>query len=137
MKLETRGPNQADPARGALVLGAWVIGCLFVLALSRLSILWPVCHFREWTGIPCLTCGSTRMIDALLSGNLLEAAMWNPLVFLVLAGATAWVCVVAGAMALGRRVPRLVPAPRERLGLWILGTGMLAADWAYLICRGV
>jgi hypothetical protein len=77
------------------------------------------------------------MIDALLSGNLLEAAMWNPLVFLALAVATAWVGVVAGATALGRPVPRLVPAPRERLGLWILGTAMLAADWAYLIWRGV
>jgi len=137
VKLETRARNQADPTRGALVLGAWVVGCLLMLGLSRLSLLWPVCYFREWTGIPCLTCGSTRMIDALLSGNLLEAAMWNPLVFLGLAVATAWVGVVAGGMALGRPVPRLVPAPRERLGLWILGTGMLAADWAYLIWRGV
>ena len=137
MKLEIRSRHQADPTRGALVLGAWGIGCLFALALSRLTSLWPVCHFREWTGIPCLTCGSTRMVDALLSGDLLGAATWNPLVFLGLAVATAWVGVVAVGMGLGRPARRLVAGPRERLGLWLLGAVMLAADWAYLIWRGV
>ena len=32
--------------------------------------------------MPCLTCGSTRMLDALLAGDFAEAVMWSPLVFL-------------------------------------------------------
>jgi hypothetical protein len=137
MELEVRQRKRPDPARGALLLGAWVLGCLTVALLSRLTFLWPVCHFREWTGIPCLTCGSTRMIDSVLSGHLVEAVMWNPLVFLGLAAASIWFIGVALGTALGRPARSLVPTPRERLGLWILGAVILAADWAYLIWRGV
>jgi len=137
VQLVLRERKRPDPARGALLLGAWVIGCLTMVVLSRLAFLWPVCHFRDWTGIPCLTCGSTRMVDAILSGHLVEAVTWNPLVFLGLALVTAWIAVVAVGIALGRPSRSLVPTPRERLGLWILGAVILAADWAYLIWRGV
>ena len=137
VRLETRPRERAEPVRGALLAGAWIGTFLSVAAFSRLPFLWPACHFREWTGIPCLTCGSTRMIDALLSGSLLEAAAWNPLVFLGLAGATVWVCVTAAGMALGRPVRRLVTSQGERLGLWLLGAGVVVTGWAYLVWRGI
>jgi len=137
MRIEARSRNRAEPARGALLAGGWIGAGLLLAALSRLPFLWPACHFREWTGIPCLTCGSTRMIDSLLSGRWIEAAMWNPLVFLGLAGTTVWVGATAAGMALGRPARRLVVGPRERLALWLLGAVVVAAGWAYLVWRGV
>jgi hypothetical protein len=123
--------------RGTLLVGAWIGACLSLAALSRLSFLWPACHFREWTGLPCLTCGSTRMLDALLVGNFVEAVTWNPLVFVGMAGVTVWVVATALGVALGWPTRRLVASRRERLGLWLLGAGMIAIDWAYLVWRGV
>lgn len=87
--------------------------------------------------MPCLTCGSTRMLDALLAGKIVEAVLWNPLVFLGLAGITAWVFTTATGMALGRPARRLVAGRGERLGLWLLGAGLVAAGWAYLVWRGI
>jgi hypothetical protein len=123
--------------RGALLLGAWIGTCVSLAALSRLPLLWPACHFREWTGMPCLTCGSTRMLDALLAGDFVEAVMWNPLVFMGLAGVTLWVVVTAAGNVLGRPSRRLVAGRRARLGLWLLGAGLVVIDWAYLVWRGV
>ena len=137
MRLDTVQRRPPDPMRGALLLCAWLIAGLGVALLSRLTYLWPVCPFRDWTGLPCLTCGSTRMIDALVSGQLLEAALGNPLVFLGLAMATAWVVVAAGGMALGRPLRVTLPTSRRRHGLWLLAVVVLAANWAYLIWRGV
>ena len=77
------------------------------------------------------------MIDALLSGDWVEAVMWNPLVFVALAGATVWVGATAAGTALGRPSRRLVVGPRGRLGLSLLAAGVVAAGWAYLVWRGV
>ena len=137
MKLEVTPRKRPAPARAALLVGAWAGGCLSLAALSRVPFLWPACHFREWTGMPCLTCGSTRMLDALLAGRVVEAVLWNPLVFLGLAGITVWVVVTATRMALGRPVRRRVAGRGERLGLWLLGAGLVAAGWAYLVWRGI
>jgi hypothetical protein len=123
--------------RGALLLGAWIGTCVSLAALSRLPFLWPACHFREWTGMPCLTCGSTRMLDALLAGDFVEAVMWNPLVFLGLAGVTLWIVVTAAGNVLGLPSRRLVAGRRTRPGLWLLGAGLVVIDWAYLVWRGV
>ena len=136
MRIETRPRERAEPARGALLAGAWIGTGVLLAALSRLPLLWPACHFREWTGIPCLTCGSTRMVDALLSGNWVEAVTWNPLVFLALSAATIWVGARAVGMALGRPTRRLVVGPRGRLGLSLLAAGWVVAGWVYLIWQG-
>jgi hypothetical protein len=137
MRVEIGTDRTADPVRGVLLLSGWFVVCALVTGLSRLTFVWPSCHFREWTGIPCLTCGSTRMVDALLSGDLLAAMAWNPLVFLTLAAVTVWVVLAAVGIGLGRPSRRLILAPRERLGMGLLCAGLLALDWSYLIWRGV
>jgi hypothetical protein len=42
-----------------------------------------MCIIKQATGIPCPSCGSTRSVEALLHGNVLEALKWNPLGFLL------------------------------------------------------
>ena len=38
-----------------------------------------VCLFKQITGIPCPSCGSTRSVLALLNGDLISALKWNPI----------------------------------------------------------
>ena len=39
-----------------------------------------LCPLRRYTGIPCFTCGSTRAILALISGDIKTAFLMQPLV---------------------------------------------------------
>lgn len=38
-----------------------------------------MCIIKQASGIPCPSCGSTRAVESLLHGNLIESLQWNPL----------------------------------------------------------
>lgn len=53
-----------------------------------------VCLIKTVTGVPCPACGTTRAIDALLSGHLTGSVMLNPFglfVFLAMVVIPAWI----------------------------------------------
>ena len=137
MKLERRATGEAAPA-----LGVWT-GSVLLLGLAgsalwlRLGLPLPGCGFREWTGLPCATCGTTRMVRALLSGDLLEAMAWNPLAFVVLASVSLWSLWSVLLLAVGLPRWRLVPDRRERRLLAVLAITVVLADWAFLIGKGI
>jgi hypothetical protein len=137
MKLERRGRGETAPA-----LGVWA-GCLLLLGLGvsalwfRLGLPLPGCAFRELTGLPCATCGSTRMVQALLSGDLLQAIAWNPLVFVALASLSVWSLWAILSLAFDLPRWRLVSDRRERRVLGALAIAFVLAGWTCLIVRGV
>lgn len=45
----------------------------------------PVCFFKRTTGIPCPSCGNTRSILAITSGDFYNAILINPLGYIVTA----------------------------------------------------
>ena len=49
------------------------------------SSAFHACLFRNLTGLPCPSCGVTRSVIALASGNLPASAAWNPMGILVAA----------------------------------------------------
>ena len=52
-----------------------------------------VCLFKQVTGIPCPSCGSTRSVLSLLRGDFAGALFWNPfgiLIMLILIISPAW-----------------------------------------------
>ena len=52
-----------------------------------------VCLFKQVTGIPCPSCGSTRSVLALLKGDFAGALFWNPfgiLIMLILIISPVW-----------------------------------------------
>ena len=80
----------------------------------------------------------TRAAAALLHGNIAEAITWNPLMTLVLSG-TALYILYAAVVVIGK-LPRLRWTPPSRLesrliGIWLIV--LIAANWAYLVWRGV
>jgi hypothetical protein len=100
----------------------------FWLALAPLM---PACPFRALTGVPCLSCGTTRAAVAFLDGRVFDALLVNPLAALAGLGFVAGGVIAPVWALLGLRVPRLpsvaTPAPRIALALALL------AGWAWVI----
>lgn len=115
----------------------WGAVALALLALSPLAPAFagilPECVFRRVTGVPCLTCGGTRAVLALLAGNLPAALQANPLV------TAALVVLVGGGLAAGTlAVAGRGVADPERLPGWTRPAVLLvlAANWLWLISQG-
>lgn len=48
------------------------------------NITGTMCLFKQFTGLPCPSCGSTRSILQIVNGNFLEALSLNPLGYVLL-----------------------------------------------------
>jgi hypothetical protein len=118
---------------GAVLLTAG----LLVTTWLRLGLPRPVCALKRWTGLPCPTCGTTRLGEALLRGDLVEAAAWNPLVFAFLAVAALWAGASTTRVLLGLRPWHVALAGKERRILAVAAVLAVVATWIYLIRRGV
>jgi hypothetical protein len=135
MRLERLEPGSGQPALGALFGGVLLAGAGLAAAWLRLGLPVPVCHLRAWTGIPCPGCGSTRLVAALLSGDVTAAAAHNPLVFGGLLAVLLWSVASAARLVLGLPPRRLVLSAAERTALRIGAALLLAAGWSYLLWR--
>ena len=137
MRLVREVPRADGDALGAVLGAALVAGGALAAAWFRFGLPLPVCRFREWTGLPCATCGSTRMIEALLHGRILEAAVWNPVVFCGLILLCSWGALSVSRLAFGVPACRLIVEPWERRASGLLLVAAAAASWVYVIWRGV
>ncbi len=137
MRFEHRAVEQTGPRLGTIVGCVLVLGAGVSAIWLRLGLPRPICHFREWTGVPCPTCGSSRMVEALLRGEIFEAFRWSPLALLTLGLLVLWAVVSTGRHLLG--LPRLHPVLEswERTALRLSAVAIVAAGWAYLIWRGI
>lgn len=116
---------------------AWIWGGL-ALATVALSPLWihfigllRPCIFREVTGIPCPSCGTTRGVLALMDGRVLDALALNPMM------ATAFVVFLAGGMIAPLWAWRDGRLPRigHPLPIWIRVAivVVILANWAWVV----
>jgi len=137
MKLERQARDRAGPPLGAMFGGVAAAGAALAALWLRLGLPLPVCYFHEWTGLPCPSCGSTRLVESLLAGDILGAARWNPLVFLTLAAVALWAVLSAARLLLGLPGWKVTFVPGERLALRLLAGAALIAGWAYLFWNGV
>ena len=116
--------------------GAAAAGTLLLWRfLPRLAGFLPGCPFRRLTGLPCLSCGTTRAALSLLRGDLAAAFHFNPL-STVLALAFLAGGILAPLWALLRwPVPDALPAatPARRAA----GVAFLLAAWGWQVIRGI
>lgn len=122
---------------GAFVAAAPLVGGAIAAAWVRLELPLPICVFHAWTGLPCVTCGSTRMLRAALSGRVLEALSWNPLVFCALSVVVPWIAVSGMRLFAGRPVPHIALSSRARAQLALVAAAAVLANWVYLVLRGI
>jgi hypothetical protein len=137
MRLERQARERTGPPIGAVVGALIAVGCALTAVWLRLGLPRPICVLREWTGIPCPTCGTTRLLEALLSGDILGALAWNPLVFFFLAAVAMWTALSATRFALRLPTWRPVLSPRERLAAGVLAVAGLIGGWAWVVWRSL
>ena len=115
-------------------MGAVLLIGLTVAVLHRCGV--RLCLFHRLTGLPCLTCGSTRAAAALASGDVAGAFARQPLAVAVAACLVAASALYSAFLVLGRRVVavRLEPVERRLACLAIVALALL--NWLYLVWRG-
>ena len=97
------------------------------------------CPFKLVTGVACPACGSTRAVLALFEGR--DPLQYNPIGLVTFAVAVVALVLLAGDLARGSdwllrawgRAEQWVRKPPVAL----LGTGLLAANWAWTISKGL
>jgi hypothetical protein len=126
-----RPPNREE--RQLALLWAVSAGSALLLRPLWLAVapLLPPCPFRVLTGVPCLTCGTTRAAVAFLDGRPLDALAANPLA--ALAGAAFIVGGLAAPVWAAARLP--APDLAAPLPAWVKASvgAALLANWAWVI----
>lgn len=89
------------------------------------------CPLRDTTGIPCLTCGGTHSIVALMHGHLPEAVAANPLVALGTIIFLVWAVYALAATFFPSIRRSLVFLTHEKRAVRIVTTLFLIATWAW------
>lgn len=135
----TIGPGHpfADLEPALAILGGGLLAALALLPLDALAPLAGTCSFRDLTGYPCATCGTTRAVLALGHGRLLAALRFNPLVTLALCALCAYAPVAAYVWFARRRRPRIGLAGRiARVAAVCAVIAAVAAQWIFLVIDG-
>ena len=100
-----------------------------------------VCLFKQLTGIPCPSCGSTRSVLSLLSGDLTGALIWNPFGFIlmsILVISPSWILydVITQKQSLFHYYIKSEQFLRRK---WIVfsAIGLVLLNWIWNIYKGV
>jgi len=137
MRIERLAPGERRAPLGA-IFGAVLAGAaLAAAAWIESGLPRPGCPLRALTGLPCPTCGATRLVEALVDGRPAAAFGCNPPLFVAGAGVAAWAVLSAAWWLFGLPKRRLVLEQREARWLRGLAVAAVLAGWAYLAWRGV
>ena len=111
-----------------LTLGSTALG--LSIYLDRPVTL---CLIKRLTGVPCPTCGFTRGGLLVLQGRILQAWLYNPLLF----SALGVYCVLSAIRVIFARSVRIHLTPAERTITRITVVILFFVNWAYVIfCVG-
>jgi len=137
----------AGPARTALLarpggvpvglaLGLCAAAAIAVVGLFPLDRLpFSVCLFKAVTGLPCLTCGTTRALGRLVRLDLAGALAMNPLTTLGIFGLVPWALADLALLPWGRAVSLdLSPGAARVARITVVAAAL--ANWAWLVVAG-
>jgi uncharacterized protein DUF2752 len=125
---------------GAVPLGAIFLACGVIMAagvgvlhLDRMPVTF--CMFKAVTGLPCLTCGTTRAFARLFALDLRGAVIMNPLSAAVALALVPWGLADLLLLPKGRALA-LEVSPGVAPFLRVTAVTLLAVNWAYLMVVG-
>ena len=137
MKLTSRRAYHRELNLGLFFGGLVVIGGLVAFLFGEaIAGVMPGCSFQINTGLPCLTCGTTRSVLALRRGDLLTSLRLSPLMWGTISFVTVWSLWSLLIHFKGRR-PMLVLTRLEKRALKILVPLLVLGYWGYLVATGV
>jgi len=113
-------------------VGSILLAAALVLPLDAPPLSLLGCPFRAWTGWPCLGCGMTHAFHFAVRGELVRAAVHNPL------GLALALACAAHVVWTALRLCGLPWAPRLHAGRAIRWAAAVAlgANWVFLCWRG-
>lgn len=126
-------PHELDHELLWSVVGVATLAMFVVMRAMLGPDRMPQCAFHQLTGMPCLTCGATRALVALLAGDPARAFRMNPLVCLSL---VAWGLFIPYGLVVSlahRRRFRLSLSKAEVFSLRFLVPAVALLNWAWLV----
>lgn len=131
--VDLEGRFHRDPLVG-LSTAAWLSVPSVLVLLQFVNPLGLfTCPVKALSGVPCLSCGTTRMLVASAEGNLLEAFTYQPLGFVVPFVLLSYLPLV---LWMGDRLPDSPDTHHVRVGALILATAAVM-NWSYLVAAGI
>ena len=125
-----RGTTQPPPLWAVAVVVVWLGSVLVFTGLNyAMESDTNICVLKTTTGVPCPTCGSTRLSLNMFRGHVVSAFLQNPLMWCALLGAVVWLFVT---FVLQIRVS-LALSPRGRRIFWAVLAALFLLNWAYVI----
>ncbi len=118
-----------------LIITLILTGAAYGLYLFHAVPMIP-CPFKEMTGYPCPTCGSTRLVLSLFHIQLLRAFLWNPALFLLGVAAVFWYGYGLASQFSGKKL-RISFSQKECFWLKLLLLALFMVNWLYLVMAGV
>ncbi len=133
MELRWKPFDRREPPLGA-IYGVVMAGCAaLAVAWVWLDLPRMACPLRRVAGLPCPTCGSTRLVESLLRGDIEAAFASNPLVFLTLGTVVLWAVASTLRRAFSWPGPQLVWTRRDGLWVRVAVVVVVLFGWAYVI----
>lgn len=140
METLPRSAFRLTAAPGATPLGAIFLAIGFVAAvavgvlhLDRLPF--TVCAFKAVTGLPCMTCGTTRTLGLLVAGDVQGAFRMSPLAAAAGVLLSAWGLADLWLLRRGAAL-RVETGPGLARAVRLILVAAVGANWAYLIAFG-
>lgn len=114
----------------------YLVGLATAALAVNLALRWhvplPFCALREWTGIPCPACGSTRSLLASSHLDFLSAFRFNPLFFLVCLGLVFWTGAGLVEHVTGTPLRARLRSKTARWPSLGITLGLIGLNWVYL-----
>jgi hypothetical protein len=126
--VEPRG-GEWQPA----LLTGYFAGAAFAAKMAQEHHLpWPRCWFREFTGLPCPTCGATHSLLAFARFDPGSAFRYNPLFSLACVGVVIWLFVAVLDRLFGFGIVNRVCDVGKRWPVGKIAIGLIVLNWLYL-----
>lgn len=125
---------------GAAPLGA-ILGACALVAITMVALLhldrlpFTLCVFKAATGLPCMTCGTTRALARLARLDLAGALAMNPLATLGTLTLAPWAAADLLLLPRGRALSLELSPAAARMAR-IAAVASVLANWAWLIAAG-
>ncbi|MCX7829654.1 MAG: DUF2752 domain-containing protein [Acidobacteria bacterium] len=134
--IDRKKAGTAYPAWIFLFISFLLLTFVGYIAKKFFPFIIPPCGLHKLTGIPCPTCGFTRMVFALLELNFKEALSVQPFLFFVVIFFVLWIFGGIVALICNKFLYVEIPKFWQR-NLWIPLLILFILNYIYLLYSGV